>query len=123
PSRTAPSRGDALKLLDVTEFYSASGGGVRTYLTEKSRWLATRSEWEHVVIVPSARDAEMRWGRSRVYLLSGPRVPASPGYHFLVAGRKLAEIDRKSTRLNSSHQISSYAVFCLKKKKQRSVPH
>src|SRR5438552_10535975 len=24
--------------------------------------------------------------------------------------------DRKSTRLNSSHQISSYAVFCLKKK-------
>src|SRR5258708_21177095 len=29
--------------------------------------------------------------------------------------------DRKSTRLNSSHQIISYAVFCLKKKK--SNPH
>src|SRR5258708_15314248 len=28
------------------------------------------------------------------------------------------EQDRKSTRLNSSHQIISYAVFCLKKKKQ-----
>src|SRR5438552_11802298 len=28
--------------------------------------------------------------------------------------------DRKSTRLNSSHQIISYAVFCLKKKKIRS---
>src|SRR5258708_27341517 len=28
-----------------------------------------------------------------------------------------ASIDRKSTRLNSSHQIISYAVFCLKKKK------
>src|SRR5215216_7237169 len=27
--------------------------------------------------------------------------------------------DRKSTRLNSSHQIISYAVFCLKKKKKR----
>src|SRR5258708_25153185 len=27
------------------------------------------------------------------------------------------EQDRKSTRLNSSHQIISYAVFCLKKKK------
>src|SRR5258708_15054307 len=26
-------------------------------------------------------------------------------------------VDRKSTRLNSSHQIISYAVFCLKKKK------
>src|SRR5947208_11024651 len=28
----------------------------------------------------------------------------------------LRRIDRKSTRLNSSHQIISYAVFCLKKK-------
>src|SRR5258708_32028526 len=28
--------------------------------------------------------------------------------------------DRKSTRLNSSHQIISYAVFCLKKKKRKN---
>src|SRR5258708_13752606 len=30
--------------------------------------------------------------------------------------------DRKSTRLNSSHQIISYAVFCLKKKKKNNIP-
>src|SRR5438552_9418085 len=30
--------------------------------------------------------------------------------------------DRKSTRLNSSHQIISYAVFCLKKKKKQQGP-
>src|SRR5206468_7593832 len=30
------------------------------------------------------------------------------------------EADRKSTRLNSSHDQISYAVFCLKKKKNRS---
>src|SRR5258708_11737016 len=30
-----------------------------------------------------------------------------------------APVDRKSTRLNSSHQIISYAVFCLKKKKHK----
>src|SRR5258708_29286065 len=30
------------------------------------------------------------------------------------------EPDRKSTRLNSSHQIISYAVFCLKKKKKKN---
>src|SRR5258708_11409072 len=30
--------------------------------------------------------------------------------------------DRKSTRLNSSHQIISYAVFCLKKKKKMQQP-
>src|SRR2546426_6668692 len=36
-------------------------------------------------------------------------------------GRNLeAEADRKSTRLNSSHLVISYAVFCLKKKKTHS---
>src|SRR5258708_27018717 len=37
-----------------------------------------------------------------------------------IPGRRRGEgrgRDRKSTRLNSSHQIISYAVFCLKKKK------
>src|SRR5690625_6185971 len=29
--------------------------------------------------------------------------------------------DRKSTRLNSSHVANSYAVFCLKKKKEQSI--
>src|SRR5438034_2784933 len=31
--------------------------------------------------------------------------------------------DRKSTRLNSSHTVISYAVFCLKKKKNNRTPH
>src|SRR5947208_8727992 len=31
------------------------------------------------------------------------------------------QLDRKSTRLNSSHQIISYAVFCLKKKKASEI--
>src|SRR5256885_10593276 len=34
----------------------------------------------------------------------------------------LSLIDRKSTRLNSSHLVISYAVFCLKKKKQNRKP-
>src|SRR5258708_9911811 len=33
-----------------------------------------------------------------------------------MTGVELQDQDRKSTRLNSSHQIISYAVFCLKKK-------
>src|SRR5256885_10615960 len=31
--------------------------------------------------------------------------------------------DRKSTRLNSSHLVISYAVFCLKKKKKKQIKH
>src|SRR5690606_39759334 len=40
--------------------------------------------------------------------------PAVGSGHFLVSA-----LDRKSTRLNSSHVKISYAVFCLKKKKKR----
>src|SRR5256885_8002857 len=32
-----------------------------------------------------------------------------------------ARADRKSTRLNSSHLVISYAVFCLKKKKKKDI--
>src|SRR2546422_7302594 len=37
----------------------------------------------------------------------------------LAIGAPNADVDRKSTRLNSSHGYISYAVFCLKKKKNR----
>src|SRR5688500_17890865 len=36
---------------------------------------------------------------------------------FLISGSRDSTTDRKSTRLNSSHLVISYAVFCLKKKK------
>src|SRR5438132_1638198 len=35
------------------------------------------------------------------------------------ANNRATSLDRKSTRLNSSHTVISYAVFCLKKKKKR----
>src|SRR5438034_6287726 len=35
-----------------------------------------------------------------------------------VEAKRLSSEDRKSTRLNSSHTVISYAVFCLKKKTQ-----
>src|SRR5260221_775278 len=45
---------------------------------------------------------------------------AAPG-HFRGKRNELAlQIDRKSTRLNSSHTVISYAVFCLKKKKSHN---
>src|SRR5258708_16502876 len=46
--------------------------------------------------------------RARLLSLTSHRCKSGPTW----------QADRKSTRLNSSHQIISYAVFCLKKKKQ-----
>src|SRR2546427_8588299 len=39
----------------------------------------------------------------------------------IVQGRRARHRDRKSTRLNSSHSQISYAVFCLKKKKNNKI--
>src|SRR5690349_23031214 len=46
-------------------------------------------------------------GRLGILEITTPRGALAPFY----------KVDRKSTRLNSSHVESSYAVFCLKKKK------
>src|SRR5438270_6656378 len=58
--------------------------------------------------------------------LEGPGVLTSEAWAKTVdAGRWAGEVrpytDRKSTRLNSSHSQSSYAVFCLKKKRQNHL--
>src|SRR5260221_2719580 len=47
----------------------------------------------------------------------GP-IDAKPGEKVVRAENDVHARDRKSTRLNSSHTVISYAVFCLKKKKQ-----
>src|SRR2546426_9216396 len=53
---------------------------------------------------------------SAVYDIVGPICETGD---FLAKDRALTARDRKSTRLNSSHLVISYAVFCLKKKKKK----
>src|SRR5258708_27190100 len=63
--------------------------------------------------------AEPRWRLLPVVMLTGFATSDNTiGAITLGAFDHLTKPDRKSTRLNSSHQIISYAVFCLKKKKQ-----
>src|SRR5437588_6236065 len=59
--------------------------------------------------------------RSRV---ASPVSTARDEHHSSSSPTSDAHLDRKSTRLNSSHTVISYAVFCLKKKKKESNrPH
>src|SRR5438552_13280308 len=59
---------------------------------------------------PLEEDARRRTSSARAGYATAGREPRRTAPH--------AVEDRKSTRLNSSHQIISYAVFCLKKKKK-----
>src|SRR5256885_10447867 len=67
-----------------------------------------RSDWHLVdeIVPPSAWDEKVA-ARARSLAASADRPPDAR--------------DRKSTRLNSSHLVISYAVFCLKKKKKTSI--
>src|SRR5438874_9390889 len=68
-----------------------------------------------------------RWRRDTGRPLSEPVdwVRAADGDSVLLVhvgpGATRAGLDRKSTRLNSSHVEISYAVFCLKKKKKKQI--
>src|SRR5207248_5128125 len=62
------------------------------------------------------RPASLRWDRDgALHHALGPQQSSHPRRRRRV--RPLRAEDRKSTRLNSSHRTISYAVFCLKKKK------
>src|SRR5438034_9183039 len=72
-----------------------------------------------LLIVQTAAIARELGGRRYALLLSAVCALIAPQY--LSNGSLLGTncLDRKSTRLNSSHTVISYAVFCLKKKKKR----
>src|SRR5258708_24321922 len=70
-----------------------------------------RSAYEHLV-VDEAHHLEDAATQSLRCEVDGPGLEAL---------LRRPSVDRKSTRLNSSHQIISYAVFCLKKKKKSTT--
>src|SRR5258708_30573025 len=64
-------------------------------------------------VVPAAAGGRARGPSVRGVPWVRPHCPFHKGAAFLPA------LDRKSTPLNSTHQIISYALFCFKKKKQK----
>src|SRR5207244_12875999 len=79
-----------------------------------------------VTSFPTRRSSDLRCDESRRGLSIAPRPKVRRGGVCVLAALRSSpgnasrpartQTDRKSTRLNSSHQIISYAVFCLKKK-------
>src|SRR5438477_8079771 len=69
----------------------------------------------YTTLFRSHADRVVDFAAVRFFLDDGEVDLAQVGFHILLA--RLAALDRKSTRLNSSHMSISYAVFCLKKKK------
>src|SRR2546422_7827099 len=69
-----------------------------------------------------AREGVMRWIDRQLapdQIADGDRAAREREFRVLHYDR--GDLDRKSTRLNSSHGYISYAVFCLKKKKKQTT--
>src|SRR5688572_32218469 len=113
-----------------TERISPSGAGFgRTRAVVPAQALSTMMPAPMPEFVEIARTSELPVGRVKAFVVDGRTVAV---YHTTSGfyatdntcphrGGPLAEgdLDRKSTRLNSSHSQISYAVFCLKKKKKK----
>jgi alpha-1,6-mannosyltransferase len=84
-----------VKICDVTECYAESSGGIKTYLHAKRSYLTSVRGWEHVLVVPGARDERDRRGPMVTFRVAGPRVPKTDPYRLLVSVRRVASILRE----------------------------
>lgn len=75
-----------MKILDLAEFFSERGGGVRAYLTQLLREGGARGH-DMVVVAPGPRDEELAVEGGRVVRLRGPAMPYDPSYHALTRVR------------------------------------
>jgi alpha-1,6-mannosyltransferase len=85
-------RPGALGVLDISEFFGETTGGVRTYLLQKARYVENRPELRQVLVVPGARDSIQETSGVRCYRLHGPSVPTQKPYRFMLATRSTSRI-------------------------------
>ncbi len=71
-----------MKVLDLAEFYSERGGGVRAYLSQLVRE-GTHLGHDLVVVAPGPRDEALVEGGGRILRVRGPALPYDPTYHLL----------------------------------------
>lgn len=90
PPRDRPRA--ALSVLDITKWFGETSGGVRTYLTEKMRYVSAREQLRHVLVIPGALDAVTAGDGVRTYRLRGPRIPTQTAYRFLLATRSTRRV-------------------------------
>jgi len=90
-----PVRPDStLSVLDVTKHYGETTGGVRTYIDQKSAYVAAHPPLRHVVVVPGERYAVAESPGTRTYRLPGPPIPTQRPYRWLHSVSALREILR-----------------------------
>jgi len=84
PTGAAPLDARGHLLCDVTQSWSAVGGGVGTYLRHKRQHILDNSPHRHLLIVPGDKDEVIEDGRTITATVASPKVPGSPNYRLLL---------------------------------------
>ena len=71
-----------MKIVDVAEYYSENGGGIRTYIQAKMR-IADKHGHEVVVVAPGPEDGEEEKYGGRIVWVKGPPVPFYDAYSIM----------------------------------------
>ena len=99
-----------MRIVDVNEYYTPTGGGVRTYLDRKMAIMADLGH-ELIVIAPGREDAvEERPGGGTIYWVKAPRLPVDRSYGLFWGGeavtRLLDQLDPDVVETSSPWRIA-----------------
>ena len=90
PARLRPAAD--LGILDISEFFGETTGGVRTYLLEKAGYVQRHPMLRQIMVVPGARDEILEGGGVRCYRLHGAPIPTQKPYRFMLATESTSRI-------------------------------
>ena len=79
-------------LCDVTQSWSAVGGGVGTYLRHKRQHILDNTPHRHLLIVPGETDEIVEDGRTITATVASPKVPGSPNYRLLLRSGQVKRV-------------------------------
>ncbi len=76
---------------DLTQSWSAVGGGVGTYLRHKRQHILQTMPHRHLLIVPGPRDEVIEEERAITVTIASPKVPGSPQYRLMLRNRAVRQ--------------------------------
>ncbi len=84
-----------MTICDLSQFFGASGGGIRTYLEAKRSAIARSTDWRYVLISPGAHDREERGERWVRHEVGSPSFPGRGAYRLLYRIDRVLELLRR----------------------------
>jgi len=83
-----------LRVCDIVQFHSPISGGIRRYITDKSRIFSQFKMIEHCVIIPGPVDATWKTGNTTYFQIKSPLIPGSKSYRsFIRTGKIFSLLD------------------------------